>query len=403
MRHAKTILVIALACYALPVLGYIVLGTLGKHGANDFHQYWYAGQFFLAGQDPYQAFFSGTSLPMRQPGLEITPSNSPALMLVLSLLSLLPWFAAKVLWLLLNLLFACLSFWLVAKKMSYPGVSLDRQTNTIIFLLFFNLSATRIAIENGQTTLMVVVLMLAAITLTKRSWVLAGLFLGLALSKYSVSLPVVLFLLYQRELRVLGTAFLVQFFGFVGVAMLSGNPLFFVIEEYWQLSLRLKDQSGIHLASLIHGRSLDDTLPALIGIALVVSLITWLLRRRPMRAVNTAILDFHLVTILAIWSLLIGYHRLYDSLVLLLFIVLVFKSFQRPDVWNLAPWMRTAVASGLGIGLFLLTIPARLVGKFLPGMYDLLSYDIPTVTLLVFICAAMGLLHRFLFPPMMER
>lgn len=402
MRNVKTIVVIVLALYALAVVGYIFSGSFGEHGANDFHQYWYAGRFILAGRDPYQAFLAGASLPVRQPGLEVSASITPPLLLVLSPLSFLPWVAAKSTWLLLNLLFAGLVFWLVVEKMPFPNVSLERRTKTLIFLLFFNLSPTRIAIENGQITLLVIALMLVSILLADRSWPLAGFLLGMALSKYSVSLPVVLFFLYHRKFRIVLTAFLVQLLGFTGVAVLSGNPLVLVLEEYLRIFMRIKVLSGIHLATLIPGKILDDALPALLSLVLFSMLYAWLIRRRPPPTVNAAVLDVHLLTICALWSLLAGYHRLHDAPVVLLLIVLVFKSLQCAEVWQLVPRMRAVVASGLGVGLALLTIPARLVNMIVPGTYGPLSNRIPSMILLVFICASMALLHRFLYPRIPE-
>jgi hypothetical protein len=399
LRYVKTIVIIVLALYALAVVGYIFIGSFGEHGANDFHQYWYSGKFILAGRDPYEAFLSGASLPARQPGLEVSASNTPPLLLVLSPLSFLPWAAAKSTWLLLNLLFAGLVFWLVVEKIPFPDVSLDHRTKILIFLLFFNLSPTRIAIENGQITLLVIVLMLVSILLAERSWLLSGFLLGMALSKFSVSLPVALFFLYHRKSHILLTASLVQLLGFTGVAMFSGNPLMLVLEEYFRIFMRIKNLSGIHLASLIPGKILDDALSALMSLTLFSMLYAWLIRKRPSPTVNSAVLDVHLLTIFALWSLLVGYHRLHDAPVLLLLIVLAFKSFRRAEVWHLAPRMRAVVAVGLGVGLALLTIPARLVNMFIPGTYGLLANRIPSVILLVFVCAMMALLHRFLYPP----
>ena len=102
-----------------------------------------------------------------------------------------------------------------------------------------------------------------------------------------------------------------------------------------------------------------------------------------------------------LWSLVVAYHRLYDALLLLLLMTLVFKAMIHADIWNLSLRMRGVVIWGLGIGLALLTIPARVVGFFLPGMYGLLTNEIPAVILLVFLSALMFLFHRFLFPPIL--
>jgi len=401
MRYWKTILIVVLAVYALAVLSYVVFGTLDSQGATDFHQFWYAGQFILRGQDPYQAFFAGVSLPMRQPGLEITPSNSPLLLLVLSLLSFLAWPVAKIVWLLLNLPLACLSFWLVVDKFPFPNTPLDRQAKILLFLLFFDLSPTRIAIENGQTTLLAFVLMLAAILLTKRSWLLAGLLLGLALSKYSVSLPVALFFLYHRNFRILVTAALFQFVGFLGLSILSGNSIVMLFAEYFRLFISLLDQPGIHLATLIPGTRFDAIIPVIMTLVLALFLYFWMVKGKAYEHVDARIFDFHLLTIFTLWTLVVAYHRLYDAILLLLLIVLVFKSLPA-DIWNLTPRMRTVVVWGLGIGLALLTLPARIVDMLLPGAYDPLTNEVPAVVLIVFLSALLFLFHRLLSSPVLQ-
>ena len=98
---------------------------------------------------------------------------------------------------------------------------------------------------------------------------------------------------------------------------------------------------------------------------------------------------------------MVAYHSLYDALLLLLLIVLVFKSLLA-DIWNLAARRRAVVAWGLEIGLVLLTVPARIVDLLLPGMYAPLTIEIPAVVLLVFLFALMFLFHRFLSPPVLH-
>jgi len=399
-RYWKQGLIVFLALYSLPVMAYIIMGTLSPMGAKDFHQFWYAGQFILLGRDPYQAYFAGTELPMRQPGLEVIPSNTPPMLLVLSLFSLLPWTAAKLAWLSFDLVLVYKCFRLVEHYLPFSTISLDRPTKILILLIFFDLSPTRIAVENGQTTLFVFVLMLMAILLADRSWLLAGLLFGLALSKYSVSLSVMLLFLFQRKYRLLIVSVLTQLFGFVSLALVSGNPILMILREYLALVILLIDQPGIHLAYLVPGTSLDLLFSGLMTVGVFVPLYFWLVRRRQFISRNPGVLNFHFLTILMIWTLLVAYHRLYDALTLLLLVVLVFKSLQRTDVWNLSARLRTILVGVLNAGLALLIFPARLADLFWPPMYDLLNNKVPALILLVFLTGLMFLFYRFLNRPL---
>jgi hypothetical protein len=303
---------------------------------------------------------------------------------------------AKFAWLVFHLILVFLCFRLVEHCLPFPAASLDRPTKVLIFLLFFDLSPTRIAVENGQTTLFVFALMLLAVLLADRSWLLAGLLLGLALSKFSVSLPVMLFLLFRRKYRLLIVAALIQFLGFASLALISGKSILIVMYEYLELFISLNDQQGIHLAELIPGTSLDMVFSGLMTIGVFASLHFWLVRRWLFTLVDDAILNFHLITILMIWTLLGAYHRLYDALTLLLLIVLVFKSLHRADVWNLTMQFKTALVGLFGVSLALLIFPARIAGLFWPFMYNVMNSKVPALILLVFLIALMYLFNRFL-------
>lgn len=396
LRYLKSILIISLALYALPVLGYIIFGTLGAHGANDFHAFWYSGQFILEGLDPYQSLFSGIQLPMRQPGMEIRPSNSPPLQLVLTLYSLLPWTAAKLSWLVTNFFLAYLCFYLVERCLPFSGISLDRPTRILILLIFFDLSPTRIAIENGQTTLLVFALMLMSLLVSKRSWFLAGCLLGLALSKVSVSISVALFFLYHRNFRILVTAVFFQILGFAIIALISGNSIILVFTEYFRLFISLADQRGIHLAALMEGSQLAVVLPIVMTLTIAVYLYIWLIRDKAFENMDARVVDFHLLALLTLWSLLVAYHRLYDALLVLFLIVLFFKSNYQVNIWGLSSRIRAVLAWGFAIGLALMIIPAPIVDMIIPGALGPLKTSIPTVILLIFLPALMFLFHRSL-------
>lgn len=384
-----------LALYALFVLGYILNATLGEHGATDFHTYWYAGNFIQEGRDPYQAYFSGESLPVRQPGLEIAPSNTPPTMLLIYPFSYLPWMAAKILWMVCNFAFVFLIFRLVVFNLPIPGFPLDRLTQILIALLFFDLSATRIAIENGQVTVLVFLLIVSALVLADRAWLLAGFLLGLGLSKYSVALPVFLFLLYRREYRILGVAILTQFLGVALFSLLTGNPVAAIINEQVRIFFFIYNEPGVQLATLFRGTPL--ALPAAIVMTLAVFglLYAWLIHRQPARDLSPLV-DYHVLNILILWSLLVAYHRSYDVLMIIIFMVLAFQGLFHQSLWQLSQSTSRVLAAGLGGTLILLIIPPRIVDMILPGTYDLLTNVVPAFLLLAWLVVTMVLLQRLL-------
>lgn len=406
------LLCILASLYAITVMAYIFIETQSDQGARDFHQFWYAGQFISQGRDPYAAFFAGeqpalpiaymdgvilNEYPIGQPSLEITPSNTPAMMLLLMPLALFSWPTAKLIFMFINIVLMLITAILVVRWLPFAGVQLPRLDGILIFLVYIDLSATRIAIENGQTTLLVFLLMLVAVLYAQRDWRISGLALGLALSKYSLSLPVFLFLLFKRKFNILILAAAVQLLGILGIASITRTSPVTIVQENIQLFFRLFDQPGIHLSRWFEGSSpnlLLSMLPVLVMTLVVFVPIFYWLRTSRIPADMEGVIDFHLLTILFIWTMLVAYHRLYDTLILITFAVLVYKGLSIPSLWSLSELERRILLLYLAILPLILVLPARLVDRFLPGYYGTVGDLIVTIFLLLMLGISMFLLER---------
>lgn len=414
--HWIKLLCVAAALYALAVTAYILIETGKPLGSRDFHQFWYAGHFIIQDRDPYEAFFAGEppdlpihyvdgvtlrQYPVAQADLEITPSNTPAMLLTLTPFSYFSWTTAKWAFLVVNLVLMLLTGWLALRHIPFGGIRLPRLQELLIFLVYFDFSATRIAIENGQTTLLVFLLMLVALIFYKRAWYVAGLALGLALSKYSLSIPIFLFFLYKKNFKVLALAVAVQLAGILGIAALSSTTPVRIVEENIMLFFRLFDQPGVHLSRWFEFLSENHFLtviPSLAMTALVfIPVFVWL-RRNPTRTVEQEqIRDFHVLTILFIWTILVAYHRLYDTLILIFFVILVFKGLAGPGIWALSSRGRTALLAFMLVLIpLILILPARIVDLWLPFYYGRVSDGITTLLLVTMLAISMFLLWRYL-------
>jgi hypothetical protein len=409
------ILCVIVAIYGILVAAYLFNETGKSLGSRDFHQFWYAGHFILQDTDPYEAFFSGekpdlpihyldgvtvNQYPVAQGDLEITPSNTPAMLLLLAPFAFFSWNTAKWSFLLINILLMLITGWLALRRIPFGGIKLPLFEEIFIFLIYFVFSATRIAIENGQTTLLVFLLMLVALIFSKRAWYVSGLALGLALSKYSLSLPVFLFFLYKRDFKVLLLAIAIQFAGILGLAALSAGTPTKVIEENIMLFFRLFDQPGVHLSrwfEFMSGNHFLTIIPSLIMTAIVfIPSFFWLRANPPRIAQQEEVRDFHVLTILFIWTLLVAYHRLYDTLILIFFYILVFKGLVVPNIWDLSNRGRKALLVFLALTPFVLILPARIVDLLLPFYYGKISDGITTILMLAMLAISMFLLWRYL-------
>lgn len=406
------LLCILTGLYAITVMTYIFIETRSVQGARDFHQFWYAGQFIIQGRDPYAAFFAGEQpalpiayvdgvtidrYPVGQPELEITPSNTPAMLLLLTPLAFFSWTTSKSIFMLVNIVLMLITAILFVRSLPFAGVQLARLDEVLIFLIYIDLSATRIAIENGQTTLLVFLLMLIAVLYAQRDWRISGLALGLALSKYSLSLPIFLFLLFKRKFSILVLAISVQLLGILGIAALTGTSPVTIVQENIQLFFRLFDQPGIHLSRWFEGLShslIISMLPVLVmTLAVFVPIFYWFRTRRVSSNMED-VTDFHLLTILFIWTMLVAYHRLYDTLILILFLVLVYKGLSIPSLWSLSENGRRIMLGYLALLPVIFILPSRLVDRFLPGYYGTVGDLVVSVFLLLMLGISVFLLGR---------
>ena len=103
--------------------------------------------------------------------------------------------------------------------------------------------------------------------------------------------------------------------------------------------------------------------------------------------------DFHLLTILFIWTILVAYHRLYDTLILIFFVILIFKGLARPAIWDLSSRGRNPLLVFMVVFIStILILPARIVDLVLPFYYGRVGDFITTILLVIMLVISMFLL-----------
>ena len=308
--------------------------TLENTGSYDLHSYWYFGHFLRQGENPYQAFVEQplltlpihyldgrtvTAEPVMQPNLAVHPANTAPMMLLLSGLSWFSWPVAKAIWLVCNVVFAAAIPWMILALLP-PSLRLPRTGQWLVAGLFYLLKAPRLLTVVGQTSLFVLFLMLAAILVRKRSWLLSGVLLGVAVSKYSLALPAALWLLIDRRYLVLVTALAVQVAGLFLISSLGSYTPFETVAVYVKLMLVHVGAEGIHIAYMFAPQyhMLANLLVAGGSLILLWQLCRWWWRTRPVEDADA--LPF--LTVVSLWTLLAAYHRSYDVVLVGFFLVL---------------------------------------------------------------------------------
>jgi hypothetical protein len=192
-------------------------------------------------------------------------------------------------------------------------------------------------------------------------------------------------------------AVVVQLVGILGIAWITGTSPVTIVQENIQLFFRLFDQPGIHLSRWFEGLSnnlIISMLPVLVMTLAVFLPIFYWLRTRPASSSMDDVIDFHLLTILFIWTMLVAYHRLYDTLILIIFVVLIYKGLSIASLWELSKNERRIILGYMAILPLIFILPSRLVDRLLPGFYGTIGDLIVTVFLLLMLGLSMFLLGR---------
>ena len=390
LRVAAFVLLATWACASMGVGFWRAFGTWGGH---DLHAYWMAGHFVRRGENPYAAHFEQRrpqgpvhyldgyvphGQPVHQEGMSTVPSNTAPVVLLLHVLAYFSWDTARALWACLNLCSALAAPWLA---LSLLRDRIDRSGMWLVALAFYGWSAVRNALYLGQTALPVFVLMVAAVALSSAGrTVLAGLVLGVALSKYSLALPVLLVFALRRRWREIFLAGAVQFVGVIAVAILARQSPWGVVRTYLTMLSLHVGQRGIDLKALLPLNS-RMALPAAMLLTLLVvralrPAIGGFARSTPSAGDTAPVAHTHLVPeehwmlcVSSIWVLLVAYHRVYDA-VLLLFPATRLMSLMRPDARGFSPNARAApilLAVAAVVGTMILSLPGSLGGAPLAG------------------------------------
>ena len=329
------------ALLALSALGLarVFSRVASPFGAVDLHPYWYAGHALRQGLNPYQpglarvitlpvSYLDGTvtaTPPLAQPGLSLVPVNTAPLSLLLFAFAWLSWPWAKWLWLGVNLGLALLLPRLLLR--AFPQrEALTRRDQVWLHLLFLSLAGTRMALWTGQTTLLVFALMLGALIWRARNGWVAVAMLGVALCKYSLALPVFLWLGLSRRRRdwhIAALSLLAQLLGLLAVAALSHSAPLAIAQAYWrilQYVLRTTADVGVQLALLLPAGGWLRS--AALGALIVAVGGTILATARRRETFDNAIEGYALWVILLLGTLLATYHGTYDTALAIAFVPL---------------------------------------------------------------------------------
>lgn len=292
----------ALLLLALVSLAYAVI-TAPQHG-EDLLAFRRMGEAWLAG--------------IYRMGSGIYNGPPPFAAVLFAPLALTSFELTKALFVIVNLAAAALCLYLASKLW---GSEWTTRTKLFLGCLLLAFAPFRVTLRLGQISLIIVALLFGAVLAHRKNRrLLAGLLLGLALTKYPLTLPFFLYFLWRREWRMAGAAILVLALLTTVYALGAGVSPLTVVGDYFHYITHRSLTADHHFAGtteigplllvLTGGNEvLADRLTILVaGLGLLAMLIVF--RRKPQFE------DLHLV-IVALYTLWFVYHRTYDSVLCL--------------------------------------------------------------------------------------
>lgn len=226
--------------------------------------------------------------------------------------------------------------------------------------LFLSWAPLRVTLRNGQITLFITALLLGALLARRnKKQIIAGLLLGLALIKYSLSFPFFLYAVWRREWKLVAASLLIPAALTPVYAIRLGLTPVEAVSTYLDviagLHLNVSGWTGtteikLLLAGLTGG---DVRLAGLLSIALaalaLVSMALLFARRKPDES-----LHFSLLALFALWS---SYHRTYDALICIMPTALLIGFLIKNRFVGFSRfWL-------CGLGLFIISVPGLLTDR----------------------------------------
>jgi hypothetical protein len=252
------------------------------------------------------------------------------------------------------------------------------QLKWVVALSFYAMKGPRVAIANGQPSILVFFLMIVTLLLRQRHWLWAGIALGVALSKYSIALPVVIFLLLEKRFRLLFVAFFVQVISLIAMGMLEGGNIGETVRVLWNIIVKFsKTAEGIHLGFLLPDQPI--LVGALVALGTIITLaaviISW--RRGWLPADWVAV-----NSLLMIWTLLMAYHRVYDIMLVFFFWVLCLYAL---TIWQLPRLQAQFLGIFWLVSVVIMCLPGESTLPFIsPEQAEIfLFWSIQSVTLVI--------------------
>ena len=228
----------------------------------------------------------------------------PSLLMLLFPITYIPYVYARILWLILNLIFTGLIIVLLRQTLLRD---IDGFYFNVLMLLMIAGTPWRNQIGVGQHSLFSFFFFLLALWLSEMgSGILSGLALSVSYFKYTLTAPLALYFLYKKRYREFVISLIPHFIGTFVAAGILGSGFIDMIKEPLKVSSALTGEGSIDVGALTGGAGWSVIITLVIMLGLTV--LSFILPEGKDKAY---------FSLLIFMSLVMTYHRVYDFFMLI--------------------------------------------------------------------------------------
>ena len=326
LSFAKKAGLLVVGLYSLAVFSYGIYG--GLTGSSDQKSFYYTSKLLIEKKDPYALGCDFIKqVPANVPytdykgikqagGISLYPPSAHILFIPFYFFLISPK-AAIVSWLLWNIIFITIIFYIISKKYLLQTSAV---CTYLLFCLTIGASATKTNLSLGQTALFCCAAFLVTMVLKEKHKWLSGFAFAFALSKPSLMILFAVYLLFKKEFRILLVTLLIHVCITIAVSFWIGISPVLLMSNYFEKvslafshpgSLLVLQTAGISVKSILYLIKPSEVVQTSVIILLYSVAIIYLYKNRNIEEVK-------LLGLIALVTLLVDYHHHYDFVILLL-------------------------------------------------------------------------------------
>ncbi|MBO6137034.1 MAG: DUF2029 domain-containing protein [Lachnospiraceae bacterium] len=277
---------------------------------------WYEG-IKRAGLEPFYEYYESIDAPQK-----MEANQFPSLLYLLEPVAVMPFKAARICWLILNLLFTAAIIFLLRKTFLK---NTDKKMFAVLSCLMIAGTPWRNQLGVGQHTLFSFAFFLLAVWLSELSGivlisgdgrnagrdctrlrVISGLVLAVSYFKYTLTAPLALYFVYKRRWKELIISVIPHIAGTAAAALSLGEPVLQMIIKPLKVSMALSGEGSLDIGAMLGGGR--AAMIASLAVMLVLVILAFVFPDGRDEIFFSAVL---------LLGLVFTYHRTYDFFVLI--------------------------------------------------------------------------------------